>query len=665
MTVIRVSPFPRRHTTPDEKFTKSRRHSDGRDNASFLYKFEATRSLPVVDLRQTLSLWLQGPQLNLKFLWWMKKHFGILHLGQVLGTLLTLVVVAAPRNVGLVLGPISVVMSLTSIVSTIGTASIDVLRLLTQHYEFWFFSVANLVTWSLLAFFLADPLRIVSLVPLRLILQLTVSMDANFRTFVVAVRSNILVLVVLMIIAALVFLMNALATLIPFVMRVLYTKRKLFGARSAGSKLVRCQLYRAQLVLRPVRYSRTASLGVETNRRSYVLHKQLGITAPEMSITSGNDTARHHQQITLVALRLSAIDTRNTLLLSWPVQTSGRLSTIKLLGIYATGSAGLALPVVTLGLPPSGAQSSAQYVIPVVGFTLTMAFCSVFACASQRDMLRALLFHNFGFIFSMMHCSVACLCVADMMSWDNRCWAVGSAFVWFVWVQLLDAVTPPVRRQLLFSKVQVVLVLWLLWALMFAVAYASVFIPMERSGLHERDLVHFHVGQNVTVLNTKSILLNRLIIMFFWMQRHAWNVFTGAFTRCWRFLRPPKPSEIPEEEATDPDEEELSTMRGSLEYFCPFETFPGVRRIFSSLRRSSTSGRSTRRVSITGRHRVRRLSSAILLSGVVGPSVKQQQKPRRGAFGQRSCDSQGENDHQTNPKTRSWTNSAPGMVRDE
>ncbi|KAE8883010.1 hypothetical protein PF005_g4287 [Phytophthora fragariae] len=695
MTMIRVFPFPRRHTTPDEKFMKSRRRSEIRDNASFLYKFEATRSLPVVDLRRTLSHWLLGPQLNLKFPRWMKRNFGLLHCGQMLGTLLTLVVIAAPRDVGQVLGPLSVAMSLMSIVSTIGTASTDVLRLLTRHYEFWFFSVANLVTWSLLAFFLADPLRILSLVPLWLILQLTVSMDANFRTFVVAVRSNILVLAVLIIIAALVFLMvidvdsarlewvipiysaldvtlpviglfeNALATLIPFVMRVLFTKRKLFGARSAGSKLVRCQLYHAQLVLRPVRYSRTASLGVETNRRSYVLHKQLGITAPEMSITSGNDTARHHQQVTLVALRLSAIDTRNTLLLSWPVKTSGRLCIFKLFGIYATGSAGLALTVATLGLPPSGNQSPAQYAVPVVGFMLTMGFCTVFDCASQRDMLRALLFHNFGFLFSMTHCSVACLCVADMMSWDYRCWAVASAFVWFVWVQLLDVVTPLVRRQLVFSKVQVVPVLWLLWALMFVVAYASVFIPMERSGLRGRDLVRFHVGHNVTVLNTKSILLNRLFIMFFWMQRHAWNVFTGAFTRCWRLLRPPKPSEVPEEEANDPDEEELSTMRGSLEYFCPFDTFPGVKHKLSRLERAVTSARSIRRISLTGRHCVRRLSSAILLSGVVAPSAKQQQKPRRGAFGQRSGNSQSESDTHSNPKTGSWTNSVPGMVRDE
>jgi hypothetical protein len=268
-----------------------------------------------------------------------------------------------------------------------------------------------------------------------------------------------------------------------------------------------------------------------------------------------------------------------------------------------------------------------------------VAFCSVFACASQRDVLRALLLHNFGFLFSMVHCSVACLCVAITMSWDYRCWAVASTFLWFVWVQLLDAVTPPVRLQLLFSKLQVVPVMLLLWVLMFTVAYASIFVPVERSGLRGRDLLSLRVGLNVIVLNTKTILLNRLFIMFFWMQRHAWNVFRGAFVRCWRLRRPPQAEG---DETVSMDEEELNIVRGSLEYFCPFDTFPGVRRRISSLRMPSSSLHSLRRSSLTGRHRFRRISSAVLLSGVIAPSAAQQRNARRGAFGQRSCNSQTE-----------------------
>ncbi|ETI57687.1 hypothetical protein PPTG_00031 [Phytophthora nicotianae INRA-310] len=694
MTVVRIVPIPRRHTTPDEKFLRPRIQLESREHGAYLYKFEATRALPVVDLRHTLSHRWLGPQRNLKFLRWMKKNFDFMHFGQILGILLTVVVVASPRDVGKILGPISAALSMTSLMSSTATASLDVLRLLSQFYEFWFFTVANFIAWSLLAFFLADPLRAMSLIPLWLNSQLSISMDTNFRTFVIAIRSNIILLTVLIVIVVLVFLQvvdveearlgtlipltgavedvtlpllglfeNAVATLIPFIMRVLYTKRKLFAAHSAGSKLIRCQLYRTHLVLRPVRYSRTASLGVETSSRGHVLHKQLGISSPVMSIASANDTAQHHQQITLVALRLSAIDTRNTILKSWPTKPPERFSVSKLIRIYGTGSFGLALTVATLTLPPGGSQSAQEYAVPVLGFLLSLAFCAVFACASQRDMLRALLFHNFGFLFSTLHCSIACLCVSDMMSWDYRCWAVASAFLWFVWVQLLDAVTPPVRRQLSFSKLQVVPVLWLLWALMLSVAYASVFLSAETSGLHGRDLVHFRVGHKV--INTKIILINRVFIMFFWMQRHAWNVFKGAFIRCRQFIHPPVPSEDPDEDVLDPDEEELSIMRGSLEYFCPFDTFPGLRRRIRSLRMPSSSTSSFRRNSLTGRHRVRRLSSATLLTGVMVSTEEQRRKTRRGAFGQRSSASSVNHTIVPVREKRAWSESVPGMISDE
>ncbi|KAL3659451.1 hypothetical protein V7S43_015443 [Phytophthora oleae] len=306
--------------------------------------------------------------------------------------------------------------------------------------------------------------------------------------------------------------------------------------------------------------------------------------------------------------------------------------------------------------------------VSALDLVLSVVFVSVFACASQRDMLRALLFHNFGFVFSMMHCSVACLCVADMLSWDYRCWAVLSAFLWFVWVQLLDAVTPPVRRQLRFSKVQVVPVLWLLWALMFSVAYASIFFLTDISGLKGRDLLQFYVGENVTVFNTKSILINRLFIMFFWMQRHAWNVFKGAFSSFWLSFYPPKTSDDPNEPVVDPQEEELSTIRGSLEYFCPFDTFPGLRRRIASLRLPSSRLSSFRRYSLTGRHPVRRLSSAVLLSGVGLPTPEQRRKTRRGAFGQRSTTSHSESEYTSAPvreTVKPWTDAVPGTIRDE
>lgn len=686
---------PRQDVTPLETFGKSKRRSQSGSNAEFLYKFEATTALPVVDLRRTLSYLFLGPQDNVLLLWWLKKNFALVHFAHVIGTVLTLLVVTCPRHIGRLLGPVAAALSFVAIISQLLTASLDVLKLLARQYEFWFFSVANLLTWSLLAFFLEDALRIAGLIPLWLNVQLVIALDTNFRSFVATVRSIMLTLITLLVIVGLGFIRaldidpsrletkvtlsdaldiklplyglfsNALSTLIPFIMRVLYNRRKLLSARSAGTKLVRCQLYRAQLVLRPVQYSRTESLGVEYSRRTHVLHKQLGISAPEMSAANGHNSAHHHQQITLVALRLSAIDSRNVLLRSWPMHIVTRRSTLFTMALYATGIAGLSLNAATFALPAGKNQLSlSKQVTPFIGFTLSLVFCAVFACAGQRNMLHALFFHNFSFLFSMLHCSVACLCLSDMLDWDYRSWAVAGTFVWFLWMQLLDAVTPPMRRQLAFSKMLLVPVLLWFWAMMFTVAYACMFLSTQRTGLAGRELFQIRVGQHTAVLNTRTMLLTRIFIMFFWMQRLAWNIFFAAFVRCWRFARPHQTPEAAETNYHAQDEEDLFVIRGSLDYFCPFDTFPGIRRRLSTIRIATSSGSSIHRSASIGRHRSRRSNSTTLLSGVILPAPVQGKQTRRSAFGQRSRISEKVMQESSREAVSSMLASAPGMIKE-
>ncbi|RLN89256.1 hypothetical protein BBJ28_00017780 [Nothophytophthora sp. Chile5] len=673
MPRVRVAPKPRRESAPEATRASRTRRGASSSNVTddvFLYRLEAPRSLPVIDLRRTLSHRLLHPEQNLQLLWWLKKYFAVLNLAFQLGTALTLAVVACPREIGRILGPVAALLSVMAVVSSLLTVSLDMLALLTRQYEFWFFSLTNLVAWVLLAFFLGDALRIVSLIPLWLGLQLIVALDANFRTFVTAVRSSVIVLLALLVIAALAFVraidtdqtrleqaiplpavasvslpllglfINTLMTLILFVLRTIYNKRKLLEMRSGGSKIVRCQLFRSQLVLRPVRYPRTATMDVNTSSRIHVLQKQLGISAPVMTIASANDTAQHHQQITLVALRLSAVDSRKMLLQSWSLRRSERLPIAYLLALYTAGAAGLALSVATLTLPSTSTSTSSvetqpsdlQMAVPATGFVLSVAFVTVFACASQREILHALLLRNFAFLFALLHFSLACLCMADMLSWDYRCWAVAAAFLWFHWVQLLDALAPPVRRQLAFSKTFVAPVLVVLCVAMAVIVYASVMLPTDRSGLRGRELLRFQVGQHVAVLDTKSMLISRLFTILFWMQRLVWDVICDAFSRFRRLLRRMKTIDSVEDEQAD--EEELSVMRGSLEYFCPFDTFPGVRRRLSSLRMPVSSLSSLRRTSLTGRHRVRRLDSTTLLSGLIVSDPEKRRRTRRGAFGQ-------------------------------
>lgn len=126
---------------------------------------------------------------NIRLLCWLKKNYSLVDNLQRLGSALTLIVVATPRDTGLVLAIPSLLCSILGICCTFATMSIDVMKILCRQYEFWFFSVMNIVSWSLLAFFLHD-LRALSLLAACLAVELGILMDANFRTFVSATKST-------------------------------------------------------------------------------------------------------------------------------------------------------------------------------------------------------------------------------------------------------------------------------------------------------------------------------------------------------------------------------------------------------------------------------------------------------------------------------------------
>lgn len=76
-----------------------------------------------------------------------------------------------------------------------------------------------------------------------------------------------------------------------------------------------------------------------------------------------------------------------------------------------------------------------------------------------------------------------------MMRWD-RCYAILAVCLWFHWVLLLDALTPPVKQRLLFKKRVATPVIVSIWLCIAAAVYAVVVLDTTKSKLHDRDLFH-------------------------------------------------------------------------------------------------------------------------------------------------------------------------------
>lgn len=566
---------------PSGPDTGPHKHSE---SPSFLYKFQVAQPLPVLSLRATPSSHWLSRSANIRLLQWLKQNYSFVNNLQRLGSVLVLIVVAAPREIGLLLAVPSLLCSMLGICCTFATMSTDVMKILSRQYEFWFFSVMNIASWSLLAFFLHD-LRALSLLPACLAVELGILMDANFRTFVSAAKSTYyLEIPTLTAIGAAVFLQiadidryrlelapfarvnialvdvfaNTLANVLVFAMRRCYNRRHLLQRGNAGCKIVKCMLLRSKLVLRE-RVDSPSSISSKKSRDSKTrgLIKLLGASSSKLAMFSNNKQQIHHQQqISLVTLRLSTIDTRRTLLHSWPM-SSTKLSTLSLVVLYACGLHGLVLCVASIGLAPPEDKVApigpATQHIPLVALVLSATFCGVFACGCQHDLLRSLL-KNFAFLFPSIQFIVVCLCLADMMRWDYRCYAILAVCLWFHWVLLLDALTPPVKQRLLFKKRVATPVIFSIWLSIAAAMYAVVVLDASKSKLQDRDLFRWHLGGHRTIAwNTRTLFLSRIATTLVWTFRLFYDIVCTQ-------------------------NDELLFVRGTLDYYCPFDTFPGAPR---------------------------------------------------------------------------------------
>lgn len=177
--------------------------------------------------------------------------------------------------------------------------------------------------------------------------------------------------------------------------------------------------------------------------------------------------------------------------------------------------------------------------------TTSVCFVPLLLCC-QRDLLRALV-TNFDFLFSSLQFLVAMVMLADMVRWDHRAIGALSWLLWFHLALLLDALTPPVRMNLGVRKVFALPVVLGSLAGAALVVYSFFFAHVDV--FEERTLVEFELHGHSIALRTKSLLLNRLFTVSLWSARLAWE------TTCCR-------------------ENELTFVRGTLEYYNPMETFP-------------------------------------------------------------------------------------------
>ncbi|GLD96548.1 hypothetical protein PINS_up005231 [Pythium insidiosum] len=98
--------------------------------------------------------------------------------------------------------------------------------------------------------------------------------------------------------------------------------------------------------------------------------------------------------------------------------------------------------------------------------------------------------------------------------------------------------------------VPVVLSVWV------GIAAVAVAILVDSPALLDRELFHWQLASRQLTAGTKMLLLNRVLTLALWTARLMWQIVTAR-------------------------DAELVLLRGTLDYYSPFDTFTGLRRALS------------------------------------------------------------------------------------
>ncbi|TMW55508.1 hypothetical protein Poli38472_010390 [Pythium oligandrum] len=474
-----------------------------------------------------------------------------------------------------------VVSALSLVIIILLFFSLDVIKVLVSHYEFWFISALNAVHWMLFSWALGSSRALICGFA-WFSLQSVSFVDANHRSFRQTIASVILATPLLvgtcMVLsfqlvddartfdivvsgdkkAALSDMLEFTTfTLAVFMVKLAIVKRNRIHSSFPGYSNVPCVLCKATLRLRPVR------LG--SSRRH-------GITVEGVLVKLGRERSRDRlskQQLILGRLPAHQIDARHTFapisyLLSHPAwlrHRRGLRFALKTVGL--TGYCALAWPMVSTLFGISSVSTSPSISVSallvtvngfsaVLGFGCTLVFCGTFVLFYQRELLKLVLL-NFDFLFSSAQATLYTLCLCDMARWnDEHTLVMFSWLVWLLWALTLDALTPVVKRDIFrFSKRLAAPVMITILAANCTVFYVLIFSPKATVGGRELLRVTVH-SSYVYSVRTNEIVLGRVVMMFLWCSRQVVLLLTRK-------------------------EDELNLIRGFVEYLSPYASFPSFR----------------------------------------------------------------------------------------
>lgn len=441
-------------------------------------------------------------------------------------------------------------------------------------------SALNLINWLTVACIFGDE-RSFATLTCWLGIQMSITLDANYRSFKAATKSIAMSIpsMILLAIACSYELIGrahffeltvsgftlhaghivvyASTTLSIFMLRKAYLKRSRHTSSFEGVHIIPCVMIKARLHLTQQILRRTHRLGVPNLSGGSVRESEEVRPINPLSLEHKINALMHMQQLRRSRHEESVIDAQRTLV---PIGISLRCVYTPLFAVFVllVGLIGFSLSTygfVRVMLSVTCLNTTAT--LPELYNAETWALsCSSFFLAmtlslTQRDLIHVLL-HNFDFVFSSAQLIALAVCICDLVRWKTRyCILVVSWACWFHWILLQDAITPSIKKHLMFRRRGAALVMLTILLALAALGTLLVFDGSESSIFADRVLWSVPIsGSRVFEQRTREFALQRIVTILGWNTRLFFELVRQT------------------------EADELLFIQGLVEYSSALDTFP-------------------------------------------------------------------------------------------
>ncbi|DAZ98517.1 TPA: hypothetical protein N0F65_004954 [Lagenidium giganteum] len=490
-----------------------------------IYSIELAYPLPQLDLSRNCFRACFGERKNERFLEIMRRHYGRIRSNFRIGFIVFWISVFVPANAGRGLAVISTLLATPVVFCSSMMACTAMLKILLSEQEFEYFTLINMCFYVGFAVIFSD-VRSIQPVFGVCTAELVIMSDSLFRTAKSTIKSTVVALPVVLSIGVVVYLrqvyvspaqfvhlaighvtieasdliLNAALTLTLLYLRIIYRRRNLVSSFQEGA--IPCVIHRARLKLTP----KTATK-----------------TAPPSTTANADSSTPHLQVLRLLPLTLTEVDARRTV---WSQTWSQehRYASIWRGIHYVLGLTGVTLAVLTTFLPSmsiledrgAGIDSKVA-LIPPVAFVCSVMYVAPFVLIYQVEILHALM-RKFDVLFVAWQFGAAAVSLGDMLLYDYRAWVVCAWCVWYVWILLLDAITPLAAKRLGLRRwhaaVVVIANLFCIGCVLYVFAYG------DSTTLVDKQVFTINLSAEASIkMHTGSFFVNRVIPIIIWSIR--------------------------------------------------------------------------------------------------------------------------------------------------